>query len=226
MALEIKKATDLTTERPGMYLIYSAPGIGKTSTIKYLQGRTLVLDVDRTTGVLTGTDNIDIVEVDTYTPYTTFPKLLADIQKNYLDQYDNIVLDNVSELERSIMSQLGREGKNNRVPSMANYQQMQFTIVDAIRFMKSWNKNIVITAWEETDQWQTMSGQIYNRAYPKIPAKIRDNVMGLADVVGRLIYDQEEDKRGFILQPTNAVFAKNQIDARHGALQSELFNRG
>ena len=45
-------------------LLYGQPGMGKTSTIKYLPGKTLVLDVDRTSHVLRGCENIDICYVD------------------------------------------------------------------------------------------------------------------------------------------------------------------
>ncbi|NVX90303.1 AAA family ATPase, partial [Listeria monocytogenes] len=121
--LDIKSASNLKDTNK-LRLIYSAPGIGKTSTIKFLSGKTLVVDIDRTTGVLKGNENIDIVTADTMTPFTTFPQLLKEINDNYLKEYDNIVIDNISELERSILAQLGKEGKNNRVPSMANYQQM------------------------------------------------------------------------------------------------------
>lgn len=220
--MEIVSASNLTSKN-AMRLIYSAPGVGKTSTIKYLTGKTLVLDVDRTTGVLRGENDIDIVYVDTMKPWETFPKLLKEIQDDYLEQYENIVLDNISELERSILSHLGKEGKNNRVPSMPDYQRMQFMLVDAVRFLKSLNKNVVITAWETSDQWTTPEGQIFNRAFPQISGKIITNVMGLCDVVARLIYNTETENRGFILNPTNAVFAKNQIDARTSCLQSELF---
>lgn len=220
--MEIISAKNLTNQNY-LRLIYSAPGIGKTSTVRYLSGNTLVLDVDRTTGVLKGLDNIDIVNVDTMTPWETFPKLLGEIKNNYLNDYDNIVLDNISELERSILAHLGKEGKNNRVPAIADYQRMQFMLVDAIRFLKQLNKNILITAWETTDLWTTTEGQQFNRAYPQISTKILSNVMGLSDVVARLVYNPETGNRGFYLQPNNALFAKNQIDQRDSCLQSELF---
>ncbi|EHW1479392.1 AAA family ATPase [Listeria monocytogenes] len=223
--LEIKSASTLQDVNK-LRLIYSAPGIGKTSTIKFLEGKTLVVDIDRTTSVLKGQENIDIVTADTMTPFITFPQLLKEINDSYLNNYNNIVIDNISELERSILAQLGKEGKNNRVPSMANYQQMQFMMIDAIRYLKSFGKNILITAWETSDQWQTPEGQIYNRSYPQISNKILTNAMGLCDVVARLIYDSEEEKRWFILQPTNAVFAKNQIDSRKGCKQEDLFKIG
>lgn len=46
------------------FLLYAPPGMGKTSTVKYLEGKTLVLDVDRTSHVLKGNPNIEIMYVD------------------------------------------------------------------------------------------------------------------------------------------------------------------
>ncbi|HCE5109342.1 TPA: DNA-binding protein, partial [Listeria monocytogenes] len=66
--LEIKSASTLQDVNK-LRLIYSAPGIGKTSTIKFLEGKTLVVDIDRTTSVLKGQENIDIVTADTMTPF-------------------------------------------------------------------------------------------------------------------------------------------------------------
>ncbi|WP_040596755.1 AAA family ATPase, partial [Parvimonas micra] len=45
------------------YLIYGPPGMGKTTSIKFFPGKTLVLDVDRTSKVLKGEKNIDITYV-------------------------------------------------------------------------------------------------------------------------------------------------------------------
>jgi phage nucleotide-binding protein len=208
------------------YLIYGAPGMGKTSTVRHLPGKTLVLDVDRTSRVLKGYKNIDIAYVDNQDTWKEWGKLIKDLSENYVGKYDNIVLDNISELERCILANLGRDGKNNRVPSIANYQQMQFFLVDSVRFLKSLGSNVVITAWETTDLWTTEDGQQFNRSYPQISAKILTNVMGLCDVVGRIVYNPKSDKRGFYLQPTNSVFAKNQLDNRKFCLQEELMNVG
>ena len=91
---------------------------------------------------------------------------------------------------------------------------MQFYIVDSIRFLKELGKNIVLTAWETSDVWISEDGTQFNRAYPLVSGKILNNVMGLCDVVARLVYNEKTEKRGFYLQPTPSVFAKNQIDAQ------------
>lgn len=208
------------------YLIYGAPGMGKTSTVKSFPGRTLVLDVDRTSHVLKGCKNIDISYVDNQKTWTAWADLVKELAKDDLSKYDNIVLDNVSELERCMLANLGRDGKNNRVPSQGNYQQIQFFLVDSVRFLKTLGKNIIITAWETTDLWTTEEGQQFNRAYPQISKKIIMNFMGLCDVVGRLVYNTKTEKRGFYLQSTDAVFAKNQVDSRKFCLQEDLMANG
>ena len=61
--VKIKSAKDFG-EVKGTYLIYGPPGMGKTTTLKYLPGKTLLLDVDRTSHVLKGAANIDLIEID------------------------------------------------------------------------------------------------------------------------------------------------------------------
>lgn len=225
MSLQITNGADLKNDI-ATYLIYGAPGMGKTSTVKFFPGKSLVLDVDRTTRVLKGEKNIDISYVDNQDTWKEWGQLVKTLASMDLSQYDNVVLDNISELERCMLANLGREGKNNRVPGIQNYQQVQFFLIDSVRFLKTLGKNIVITAWETTDLWTTEDGQQFNRSYPQISPKIMTNFMGLCDVVGRLVYNAKTENRGFYLQPTNSVFAKNQIDNRKFCLQEELMNIG
>lgn len=220
MTLQISNANDIQANK-GTYLIYSPPGMGKTSTIKFIPGRTLVLDVDRTTRVLKGCENIDIAYVDNNNTWDFWGQLIVDLEKNYKGIYDNIVVDNISELERCLLSDLGSKGKNKGVPSQGDYQYMQFRIVNSLRYMKNLGSNLIWTAWETDDLYTDSSGQQYNRSYPQINRKIMNNVLGLCDVVGRLMINSEGE-RGFILSSTNSTYAKNQIDDRKGCLQSEL----
>ena len=52
------------------------------------------------------------------------------------------------------------------------------------------------------------TGQLYDQAIPQIREKIITNVMGLVNMVGRLVINEETGNRGFILTPSNATFAK------------------
>ena len=133
--MEITKASDIKTVK-GTYILYGHPGMGKTSTVKYLPGKTLVLDVDRTSHVLKGCENIDIVYIDNKNTWDDWESILIDLTNNYKGVYDNIVVDNISELERCILSDLGSRGKNKGVPSQADYHFLQFKIVNSLRYMK------------------------------------------------------------------------------------------
>ena len=226
MTLQITNAADIKATK-GTYLIYGPPGMGKTTALKYLPGKTLVLDVDRTSKVLKGCKNIDIAEVDNINTFQHWTNILKDMVENKEKYaiYDNIAVDNVSELERCILSDLGSQGKNKGVPAQGDYQYMQFKLVNSLRYMKNVGSNLIWTAWEATDLYQDSSGQQFNRSFPQINQKIINNVLGLCDVVGRLMINNEGE-RGFALTATNSTFAKNQLDNRKGCLQNELILAG
>lgn len=218
-------ATEIKADK-ATYLIYGPPGTGKTYTINFLEGKTLYVPIDKTQYPLAGNGNIDVVEFDTHNAWESWNQLMKDLAKEDLSEYDNLVFDNISELTRSMLGNLGREGKNNRVPSMANYQQIDFFIIDSVRFIQSLGKRVVFTAWETTDKWELPSGQSVNRAYPDMRDKILNNFMGLCHVVGKLIRNPDTGNRGFLLEPTDYLFAKNQVDKRTACAQEDIFKIG
>lgn len=221
--MEIKNAKDIKSIY-GTYLIYGIPGMGKTTSLKFLPGKTLVLDIDRTSNVLKGCENIDIVEVDNIDTWGAWEALVVDLTTTYKGKYQNVCIDNISELERCLLSSLGKKGKNNGVPSQGNYQEYQFRLVNSIRYLKTLECNVIITAWETTDLYTTAEGQQFNRSFPQLNGKILNNIMGICNCVGRLMINKD-GKRGFVLTPTNSIYAKNQIDTRSGCLQEDLILR-
>lgn len=236
---------------PMTALLYCAPGVGKSTAIGLIaeqtKGRTLVLDVDRTfvnamrkIEVVHDLSKVDVVEVEnrsrqldretrevivegTFESWTNLLKELNELYEAGKLDYDNICVDNISELERCILSDLGAQGKNKGVPAQADYQYMQFKLVNSLRFMKSWGKNIFWTAWETTEQFQNPDGTGYSRRYPKISAKIVDNICGLCDIVGR-IQVGKDGSRGIILEATTNTYAKNQIDTRKSCAVEKFIN--
>ncbi|HEL9634849.1 TPA: AAA family ATPase [Streptococcus suis] len=223
--MKITKATDIPLN-DSCYLIYGNPGFGKTSAIKHIPGKTLVIDIDKSSKVLNGCENISIAEVDTHKIWDEWLNVVKELLKGAAEPFDTIVIDNVSELFRACLANLGREGKNHRVPSQADYQRVDFTILDSLRALLQLKKCVVFTAWETSDQWTDENGMIYNRAMPDIRSKILNNFLGLTDVVARLVKKTTEDGeevRGFILQPSASVYAKNRLDDRKGCKVDELF---
>ena len=226
--MQIRKIDDIPVrDLPYTALLYCAPGVGKSTAIGLIaeasEGRTLVMDIDRTIErtlakheVVKDTSKIDVIQVDNIHTFGDWSQLLVDIKKmkdegNF--EYSTIAVDNISELERCILSDLGSQGKNKGVPAQADYQYMQFKLVNSLRFMKSLGLNIIWTAWETMDSYTAPDGSGYSRLIPKISAKIVDNICGLCDVVGKIGVNKEGEHK-ILLQATQNIYAKNQIDSR------------
>lgn len=223
------KLIDLVKEKqPFTALLYCAPGVGKSTALGLIgeksKGKTLVLDVDRTFVPTMAKDEVvhdfskfEVLQVDNINTWTDWTKKLTDLkaakEAGKLTEYENICVDNISELERCILSDLGRQGKNKGVPAQADYQYMQFKLMDSLRFMKSLGLNVIWTAWETTEDYVTLDGTCYTRSYPKISKKIVDNVCGLCEIVGKIIVNKDGD-RGVVMEATQNIYAKNQIDTR------------
>ncbi|PWZ96928.1 DNA-binding protein [Staphylococcus pseudintermedius] len=227
MSFNISSAKDITTDK-STYLIYGKPGSGKTHTLNFLPGKTLYVNVDKSERPLKGNENVDILNFNSHEAWQEWGDLMKWFAENKqtLNNYDTIVIDNLSELFRSMLANLGRAGKNNRVPEMSHYQRVDFFTIDSLRFLQSLGKSLVFLAWETNYDFYTPAGQQITQSVPDIRKTIRDNVAGLCQVVARLIVNKESGKRGFILMPTNNVFAKNQLDDREHCLQDELFKVG
>lgn len=224
MSLKVIKAVDLEGSNV-TFLLYANPGIGKTSSIKHLPGKKLVVDIDKSSSVLKGDEDIDVLEINTYDIWNQWIEAIKFMQDNTND-CDVLIIDNISELFRSVLTQLGREGKNNRVPGMDAYQRADFVLMDSFRALKSLGKTLVFTAWETTDQYHNEDGQMYTRAMPDIRKTILNNFMGLCDVVARLVVAKDEegnDKRGFVLQPTKSIYAKNRLSDDKSCKVEELY---
>lgn len=227
--MEIRKIDDIPVkDLPYTALLYCAPGVGKSTAIGLIaeasEGNTLVLDIDRTIErtlakkeVVKDTGKIAVVQIDNIHTFKDWSDTLVEIKRmlddGQLGDFKTIAVDNISELERCILSDLGSQGKNKGVPAQADYQYMQFKLVNSLRFMKSLGLNIVWTAWETMDNYTAPDGTGYSRLIPKISAKIVDNICGLCDVVGKIGVNKDGEHR-ILLQATQNIYAKNQIDSR------------
>lgn len=246
--MQIKKI-EQGKDTPFTALLYCAPGVGKSTAIGLIaeasEGNTLVLDIDRTIEktlqkgeVVKDTSKVLITQIEnrsknasagisgTFYAWTT---ALQEITPEFIKEHDitTVAVDNISELERCILSDLGSQGKNKGVPAMSDYQYMQFKLVNSLRFMKGWNVNIVWTAWEDYTDFVMPDGTSYTRLVPKISKKIVDNICGLCDVVGKIVVKQD-GTHGVLLEATNNIYAKNQIDDRKGCKVEEFaqFKKG
>ena len=225
--MEIGKIGNGNDNLPFTALLYCPPGVGKSTAIGLIaeasKGKTLVLDVDRTIDrtlakheVVKNTDNIYTVKIDNINTFEDWSNILQELvtmKEHDSLGFETIAVDNISELERCILSDLGRQGKNKGVPAQADYQYMQFKLVNSLRYMKSLGVNIVWTAWEDVRNIVSPDGTSYSQLIPKMSLKIVDNICGLCDVVGKILVNKDGE-HGILLEATQNIYAKNQIDDR------------
>lgn len=234
--MEIKKINEIK-DSPYTALLYCAPGVGKSTAIGLIaeksEGNTLILDIDRTIGktlakgeVVKETDKIFVTQIDNIKTFEAWSQTLKELgESDFLKKNDirTVAVDNISELERCILSDLGAQGKNKGVPAQADYQYMQFKLVNSLRYMKSWGVNIVWTAWEDVRAIVHPDGTQYSQLIPKMSLKIVDNICGLCDVVGKILA-KTDGTRGIVLEAMQNIYAKNQIDSRKGCKVEEFIN--
>lgn len=237
--MNFQKLSD-TKNQPYTAMLYCPPGVGKSTAIGLVaersEGNTLVLDVDRTITrtlnkheIVKSTDKVyirTIDNIDTFADWTNALKEIDDMHKSgELEKQGikTIAVDNISELERCILSDLGAQGKNKGVPALADYQYMQFKLVNSLRLMKNWGVNIIWTAWEDVRNIVLPDGTSYSQIIPKVSLKIVDNICGLCDVVGK-IFVNKDNQHGILLSATQNIYAKNQIDNREHCKVEEFVN--
>ncbi|MBS4460927.1 AAA family ATPase, partial [Lactococcus petauri] len=78
MALEIKKATEISRTHEWRVLLYGKPGLGKTSAIKGLMGKVLVLDLDGSSRVLAGLKDVDVISFNRENPIQSMKEFLDE----------------------------------------------------------------------------------------------------------------------------------------------------
>lgn len=223
--MEVKKASEMKRDDSFHGMIFGKPGGGKTSTIQYLEGRTLILDCDGSSQVLSGLPNIDVIKLDPTKPAQNMIEFYGYCKAN-LENYDTFMIDNLTHYQKLWLMEKGKTTKSGQ-PELQHYGIFDTHIIELISTFQAFkDKNIVWTAWETTRQIQTESGQLYNQFLPDIRDKVVNHVLGIIPIVGRLMTNAETGARGFILRESNGTFAKNQLDSREGCLQEDLFKVG
>ncbi|MEE6675115.1 AAA family ATPase [Pediococcus acidilactici] len=234
-----KSAMSFRKNKDWKMILYAKAGQGKTTSIKYLKGKTLVLDLDNSFKVLEGvSDNIQQYRFDNGTPEGREfdrTKPIEDLNTFLSDEdvqgmgkdWDNLVIDNVSSLEKDWFVECGRKSKNgisNEIQDYSRWTNYFARIITTIYMIP--DVNILITAWEKKIDNETERGQTFSQYAPDIRDKSLNGFLGLADVVARLVVNPKTGGRGAILEGDNTVYAKNRLDERKMAPIEELFNFG
>lgn len=209
----IKSVAETSADYGATFIIYGDPGIGKTTAAGTIPGRTLIIDIDGGSQVLRKSKNVDILTI--HENMEGFGDLFNEIHE-IAEGYDNIVLDNLSELEKYMLVVLAKSGKNEGVPEMGHYQRVQFALRDTcrkLRDLRELGKNVVVNAWSMALEIEQAEGVIKTLQAPMISKKISSELCGLFDIVGymRIRKNKEgENIRVIELSSSDSYIAKNR----------------
>lgn len=205
------QATDIERYDNWTALIYSEPGKGKTSMVHSLEGRTVVLSVDGMYHVLSGSEDVSILTMDSTQPNDELGNFYRYLLKN-IDEIDNIVIDNLSTFQKYWLNSVGKTTKSG-MPEIRDYGIINRVLFDFIASLKALNKNVLIFAHEKKVEITRESGGVYTQFQPDI--RSLDAIMGIIPIVGRLLIitdtETQEPKRIIVLQPTEMTRAKDQL---------------
>lgn len=228
--MKITKATDIELTKNWRILVYGKAGLGKTSLIRYLKGKTIVLSLDNSHKVLQNAPNVDVrtiddegrISFDREHPSKDITLFLKEVDE-VLDQYDNLVIDNISSFQSDWFIEQGRNSKNGISNELQHYNQWTNYFLRVLSAIYSKPINIYITAWEDTRDLNLETGQIITQYVPQIRTNVLNQLLGLTDIVGRIIVNPKTDERGLILEGSEGTYAKNRLDNRKACKMEDLF---
>lgn len=204
------------------WLIYGVPGVGKTTLSASLPGKSYMLSLDGSfTRIKAYQGSQDIWLIDPESPIEDLNQFILWFNHN-ANAYDNLVIDNLSNLQKLWFVEKAKESKNGLDNQLAHYNEYSNWAIRLFSKLFSYDVNILVTAWEARRPITDANGQQFEQYGPDVRDQVRDYVMGNCDVVGRLI-SKEDGTRGVILAGDVGTYAKNRLDSRKGCKASELF---
>lgn len=205
-------------------IIFGSPGAGKTINSTLVPGKTLLISSDNSAVVLKNFDrpNLTVKEVG------TFKDFIAEFETaTQSHQYDTVIIDCLTDIIDGFIVECRENNTFNdiRQAYMAVYNKVKFLVRKAAHC----NSNVILNCWEDIEEISLPSGEIVNRLSPMLPAKIKQQVCGLCNVIAYVTtaMDKEGKKRWYyVTEGSTALMVKDQLACRKNFMPENIFNDG
>lgn len=180
-----------------MSIIYGQPGTGKTYTLSTLKGNTLLIDVDYGTASLPKNMPISVVQPD------SVEEVLMFLTSRDLTAFDNVVLDNLSQLQNIFMAKYSAP----EIQHWGKCSKLLMRVVDALARLTSRGVNVIVLAQEKLLN-EDSPAKIMSTL--NVMDSVRAYVQARSQIVGRT-YFTESTGYGITFAPTSHAITKLSV---------------
>lgn len=205
-------------------IVFGAPGSGKTVNSTLVPGKTLLLSSDNSAIVLKhfNRKNLTVKEAKSFKEYI---ELFDDATAS--KQYDTVITDCLTDIIDGFIVECRESGKFQDVRQA--YMLAYTKIKALVRRAAYCGTDCIFNCWEDTEEISLPSGEIANRLSPMLPAKIKQQVCGLCNVIAYVTtaVGKDGNKRWYyITEGSPALMAKDQLACRKNCLPENIFDNG
>ena len=200
------------------FVIYSDPGVGKTTMSTTLPADvTVLINTEAGLGPILGTGHqVFNVGKAVANANGDLEKVISDFYQKLRTgnhPFENVVIDNLSELEQQLIQSITtKHGKE--VPELREYGEASYKMKEWMhnfRDLVFQNINVVFNAWEFPMDIRNTDGQVLTKTFPMIGKKIAPQLCGIVDVVGHLEIYPKSGKRWVRFGPSDQYITKSQF---------------
>ena len=203
-------------------IIYGAPGSGKTINTTRIPGKSLLLSSDNSALVLNNFErpNLTVKEVKNFKDFVeAFEAATAS------KIYDNIIVDCLTDLIDAYIVEIRENGFSGDIRQhyLAIYTKVKFLVRKAAYC----DTNCIFNCWEESEIGELSTGEMARCVSPMLPAKIKQQVCGLCNIVGRVTsaLDKHGNRQWYFFTEAGkeTIMAKDQMFLRKNCLPEDIF---
>lgn len=192
------------------FLIYSDPGVGKTTLATTLpESETLIINTEAGLGPTLGTNHIIFNLKEDLSQLESLYQYLRTVKH----PFKYVVVDNISEMEQWIINLLTKS-RGKDFTELKEYGDAAYKIREYLHLFRDLvykDITVVFNAWEMPLEIKNAGGEVVTKAFPKLFKKVSPEICGIVDCVGHLEMYSKTGDRFIRFESSPDAIAKSQL---------------